>query len=601
MSRIAVVGTGYVGLVTGACLADFGNTVRCIDVDAAKIARLSAGEIPFYEPGLEELVARTAQSGRLLFQTDLAEAARWAEVIFITVGTPPQADGSADLSAVFAVGDVIARSVTGLQGGRPEDDGAGGHRAPAAGRDAQARRAPGHHRRGVEPRVPARGLGDRDLHAARPRGRRRRDGEGREAHARALRAALPARDADQVTNLETAELIKYASNAFLATKISFINEMANLCEAVGADVQTVARAMGQDRRIGSKFLHAGPGYGGSCFPKDTLALAAFARERGAPFRLVEAVVDVNERQKARMVEKVAAAVGSPRGKRIAILGLTFKPNTDDIREAPALDIARGLLRRGAKLSAYDPVGMDHVRRLPLGKRITFAADAYEAVDGADCAVLVTEWNELRTLDLKKLVRRMRRPAPVRPAQRVRRRRGRRRGHEVRRRGPGRPAGEEARPQEEPMIQDVVVKPLKVIADERGYLMEMLRCDDPVLPVVRPGLLLGGLPGRGQGLALPQDAVGPLRHRHGHDEGRALRHARGLADEGRGQRVLHGREEPDPGAHSAGRGARHEGHRSRGRRCSSTRRSHPYHYAEPDEFRVHPHDNDIPYDWSRKDG
>ena len=199
------------------------------------------------------------------------------------------------------------------------------------------------------------------------------------------------------------------SNAFLAMKISFINEVANLCEEVGADVQTVARAMGQDRRIGNKFLHAGPGYGGSCFPKDTMALAAFARERGAPFRLVEAVVEVNERQKTRMVDKIKAAMGTLRGRRVALLGLTFKPNTDDIREAPALDIARGLLKGGASITAYDPAGMEHVKRLPLGRRIAFAASAYEAVEGADCAVLVTEWNELRTLDLKQLKRRMRRP------------------------------------------------------------------------------------------------------------------------------------------------------------------------------------------------
>ena len=409
MSRIAVVGTGYVGLVTGACLADFGNTVRCIDVDAAKIARLTAGEIPFYEPGLEELVARTAQSGRLLFQTDLADAARWAEVIFITVGTPPQKDGSADLSAVFAVGDAIARAVTG-------------------------------HKVVVQKSTAPVGTARRLQEAMRKRAGRRasidvasnpeflREGSAIETYMRPDRVVVGAETARTeklmrelneplylletpitVTNLETAELIKYASNAFLATKISFINEVANLCEEVGADVQTVARAMGQDRRIGSKFLHAGPGYGGSCFPKDTMALAAFARGRGAPFRLVEAVVEVNERQKTRMVEKIATAVGSPRGKKIAILGLTFKPNTDDIREAPALDIARGLLRRGARLSAYDPAGMDHVRRLPIGRKMTFAADAYEAVDGADCAVLVTEWNELRTLDLKKLVRRMRRP------------------------------------------------------------------------------------------------------------------------------------------------------------------------------------------------
>ncbi len=409
MSRIAVVGTGYVGLVTGACLADFGNTVRCIDVDAAKIARLTAGEIPFYEPGLEELVARASQSGRLLFQTDLADAARWAEVIFITVGTPPQQDGSADLSAVFAVGDAIARAVTGSKVVVQKSTAPVGTARRL--QDAMRKRA------GKKAAIDV---------ASNPEFLR--EGSAIETYMRPDRVVVGAETARAeklmrelneplylletpitVTNLETAELIKYASNAFLAMKISFINEVANLCEEVGADVQTVARAMGQDRRIGSKFLHAGPGYGGSCFPKDTIALAAFAAERGARFRLVETVVEVNERQKARMVEKVAAAVGSPRGKRIAILGLTFKPNTDDIREAPALDIARGLLRRGAAVTAYDPAGMDHVRRLPIGKRMTFAADAYEAVDGADCAVLVTEWNELRTLDLKKLVRRMRRP------------------------------------------------------------------------------------------------------------------------------------------------------------------------------------------------
>jgi UDPglucose 6-dehydrogenase len=212
-----------------------------------------------------------------------------------------------------------------------------------------------------------------------------------------------------VTNLETAELIKYASNAFLATKISFINEIANLCEAVGADVQMVAKAMGQDRRIGPKFLHAGPGYGGSCFPKDTMALASFARKAGAPFRLVETVVEVNRRQKSLMVAKAKAALGSLKGRRVAVLGLTFKPNTDDIREAPALDIMAGLLRAGASITAYDPMGMPHVRRLPIGRRITFAEDAYSALKGADCAMLVTEWNEFRTLDLKRVKGLLRRP------------------------------------------------------------------------------------------------------------------------------------------------------------------------------------------------
>jgi UDPglucose 6-dehydrogenase len=409
MSRIAVVGTGYVGLVTGACLADFGNTVRCVDVDAAKVASLSQGTIPFFEPGLEELVARSAQSGRLSFGTDLAEAARWAEVIFITVGTPPKKDGSADLSAVFGVGDAIARAVTGAKVVVQKSTAPVGtaRRLEEAMRKRAGRRAtidvasnPEFLREGSAIETYMRP--DRVVVGAEsPRAERLM----RELHEPLYLLETPI----TVTNLETAELIKYASNAFLATKISFINEVANLCEEVGADVQTVARAMGQDRRIGSKFLHAGPGYGGSCFPKDTLALASFSRERGAPFRLVEAVVEVNERQKARMVEKVKKAMGTLRGRRVALLGLTFKPNTDDIREAPALDIARGLLKGGASITAYDPAGMEHVRRLPLGRRITFAADAYAAVEGADCAVLVTEWNELRTLDLKRLGRRMRRP------------------------------------------------------------------------------------------------------------------------------------------------------------------------------------------------
>ncbi len=409
MSRIAVVGTGYVGLVTGACLADFGNTVRCVDVDAGKIASLARGTIPFYEPGLEELVARSAQSGRLSFVTDLADAARWAEVIFITVGTPPKEDGAADLSAVFAVGDAIARAVTGPKVVVQKSTAPVGtaRRLQQAMRKRAGRRStidvasnPEFLREGSAIETYMRP--DRVVVGAEtPRSERLM----RELHEPLYLLETPI----TVTNLETAELIKYASNAFLAMKISFINEVANLCEEVGADVQTVARAMGQDRRIGNKFLHAGPGYGGSCFPKDTLALAAFARERGAPFRLVEAVVEVNERQKARMVDKIKGAMGTLRGRRVALLGLTFKPNTDDIREAPALDIARGLLRGGASIAAYDPAGMEHVKRLPLGRRIDFASDAYEAVEGADCAVLVTEWNELRTLDLKQLKRRMRRP------------------------------------------------------------------------------------------------------------------------------------------------------------------------------------------------
>jgi len=412
MIRVCVVGTGYVGLVTGACLADFGNAVHCIDVDAAKIARLTKGEIPFFEPGLGELVRRNVAAERLAFGTDLAEATRWAEVIFITVGTPPKKDGSADLSALFAVGDAVAAAARGYKVVVQKSTAPVGT-ARKLWQDVRKKAG----RRAVidvasNPEFLREGSAIEDsmrpdrvvIGAETPRAERLL----RELHEPLYLLETPI----IVTRLETAELIKYASNAFLATKISFINEVANLCEAVGADVNTVAKAMGQDRRIGNKFLHAGPGYGGSCFPKDTLALASFARAAGAPFRLVEAVVDVNERQKARMVEKTRRVLGSLKGKRIAVLGLTFKPNTDDIRAAPALDIVAGLLKGGAHVTAHDPVGAEAVKRLPIGRRITFADDAYAAVRGADAAVLVTEWNEYRNLDLKRVKKLLRRPILV---------------------------------------------------------------------------------------------------------------------------------------------------------------------------------------------
>jgi UDPglucose 6-dehydrogenase len=409
MIRVAVVGTGYVGLVTGACLADFGNEVRCVDVDAAKINRLDAGEIPFFEPGLEELVGRNAQAGRLSFTVDLAAAARWADVIFITVGTPPLKDGSADLSAIFAAGETIAQAVTGYKVVVQKSTAPVGtaRLLGAALQKKAGRRAtidvtsnPEFLREGSAIETSMRP--DRIIVGAEtPRAEKLM----RELHEPLYLLETPI----TVTNLETAELIKYASNAFLATKISFINEVANLCEAVGADVQTVARAMGQDRRIGPKFLHAGPGYGGSCFPKDTMALASFARKAGTPFRVVEAVVAVNQNQKSLMVRKAKDALGKLKGRRVAVLGLTFKPNTDDIREAPALDIMAGLLRAGAKVTAYDPMGMPHVARLPIGRRIDFAANAYAALTGADCALLITEWNEFRTLDLRRMKQLLRRP------------------------------------------------------------------------------------------------------------------------------------------------------------------------------------------------
>jgi len=409
MIRIAIVGTGYVGLVTGACLADFGNRVVCADVDGSKIASLEKGQIPFYEPGLEELVRRNVKEGRLAFSADVAAAVGPAHVVFIAVGTPPAQDGSADLSAVFTVGRLIASQL------------AGGYKVVV-----QKSTAPvGTARRLWDDLKRHAGDGGVDV-ASNPEFLR--EGSALETFLRPDRVVLGAETPRSerllraiyrplylietpmvVTTLETAELIKYASNAFLAMKISYINEIANLCEAVGADVQTVAKAVGLDGRIGRKFLHAGPGYGGSCFPKDTLALAHFAREKGERLRLVEGTSAVNEAQKARMVDKIERAVGSLNGKRIALLGLSFKPNTDDIREAPALDIAAGLVKRGARVIGHDPAAMEAVRQTPVGKKMEFAQDPYEAAHGADAVVLVTEWNLYRRLDLRMLAKILRKP------------------------------------------------------------------------------------------------------------------------------------------------------------------------------------------------
>jgi UDPglucose 6-dehydrogenase len=412
MIRIAVVGTGYVGLVTGACLADFGNRVVCADVDGSKIASLEKGQIPFYEPGLEELVRRNVKEGRLSFSADVSAAVAPAHVVFIAVGTPPASDGSADLSAVFAVGRLIASQL------------AGGYKVVV-----QKSTAPvGTARRLWEELKRHAGDGGVDV-ASNPEFLR--EGSALETFLRPDRVVLGAETPRSerllraiyrplylietpmvVTTLETAELIKYAANAFLAMKVSYINEIANLCEAVGADVQTVSKAVGLDGRIGRKFLHAGPGYGGSCFPKDTLALAHFARQKGERLRLVESTSAANEAQKARMVEKIAKAVGSLTGKRIALLGLSFKPNTDDIREAPALDIAAGLLKRGAVVVGHDPVAMEAVRRTTVGKKMHFAQDPYEAAHGADAVVIVTEWNLYRRLDLRMLAKIQRKPVFV---------------------------------------------------------------------------------------------------------------------------------------------------------------------------------------------
>jgi UDPglucose 6-dehydrogenase len=406
---ITVVGTGYVGLVTGACFADFGNRVTCVDSDAGKIERMRSLELPFFEPGLPELVARNIQEGRLTFSSDLIGALKGSKVVFISVGTPPRRDGSADTSAIYAVAKIVAENLDGYKLVVQKSTAPVG---TARSLIAHIRRFA---KRGAEFDVASTPEFLREGSAIETFMRPDRVVIGAESR----RAEKILRDIHDplflletpmvVTNLETAELIKYASNSFLATKISFINEIANLCEALGADVKVVAKGMGMDRRIGSKFLHSGPGYGGSCFPKDTQALAAFARKAGVRTDIVEGTIAANERQMKIMVEKIVKAVGSPRGKRVGVLGLSFKPNTDDLREAPALTIIAGLKRRGIRVRAFDPVAMPMATRLPGLRGVEFAADAYDAARGAHALAIITEWNEFRNLDLARLRRLMRKP------------------------------------------------------------------------------------------------------------------------------------------------------------------------------------------------
>ncbi|WP_428031785.1 UDP-glucose dehydrogenase family protein [Ancylobacter sp.] len=400
--RVAMIGTGYVGLVSGTCFSDFGHDVTCVDKDISKIERLKAGVMPIFEPGLDDLVARNVAAGRLRFTTDLTEAVEEAEVVFIAVGTPSRrGDGHADLSYVHAAAREIARAAKGFtvvvtKSTVPVGTGADlehiiREETPAA--DIAVVSNPEFLREGAaieDFKRPDRivvGTGD-------PRAREVMS---------ALYRPLSLNAAPLLfTERANAELIKYASNAFLAMKITFINEVADLCERVGGDVQEVARGIGLDRRIGPKFLHAGPGYGGSCFPKDTLALTRTAQEAGAPIRLIETVATVNETRKAAMGRKVLEALSvPPRGATVAVLGLTFKPNTDDMRDSPAINIVQSLVDRGVKVRAYDPVGMEEARKV-LPEGIHYATGAYECAEGADCLVIVTEWDAFRALDLDRL-------------------------------------------------------------------------------------------------------------------------------------------------------------------------------------------------------
>jgi len=396
-----MIGSGYVGLVSGACFADFGHDVCCVDKDKSKIDALLAGRMPIYEPGLDQLVASNVSNGRLSFTTNLDKAVDGADAVFIAVGTPSRrGDGHADLSYVYAAAEEVARAITGFTVVVNKST------VPVGTGDEVSRIIRSNNPEAdfaviSNPEFLREGAAIDDF----KRPDRIVIGGDDERGLEVMRAIYRPLHLNKSPVIEMsrkgAELTKYAANAFLAVKITFINEIADLCEKVGADVQSVARGIGSDNRIGSKFLHAGPGYGGSCFPKDTLALLKTAQDFNAPQRIVESVVAVNDQRKRAMGRKVIAALnGDVRGKTIAILGLTFKPNTDDMRDSPAISVIQTLQDAGAKIRAYDPEGMDQAK-LVLNN-IEYCAGAYEAIDGSDCLVIVTEWDAFRALNLSRI-------------------------------------------------------------------------------------------------------------------------------------------------------------------------------------------------------
>ncbi|BAI79627.1 UDP-glucose 6-dehydrogenase [Deferribacter desulfuricans SSM1] len=405
--RIAVVGTGYVGLVTGACLAEFGMFVTCVDIDKKKIDMLNNGEIPIYEPGLDVIVEKNSKAGRLKFTTDVAQAVKDNLVIFIAVGTPPKEDGSADLTYVENVARDIAKNMNGYK---------------VVVNKSTVPVGTGQRVKKIIKEI----VGDKFRFDVVSNPEFLREGAAVNDFMRPDRIVIGAESDEAVaimkdiysahylgeapfvvTNIETAEMIKYASNAFLALKITFINEIANLCDLVGADVHKVAKAMGMDGRISPKFLHPGPGYGGSCFPKDTLALCNIAKEYGYNIKVVDAAIEANERQKLLMVDKILGLLGKEKKEgslkdvNITILGLAFKPNTDDMRESPSIVIINELLKYGAKIKAFDPIAMENAKSI-FGDSIEYSKDEYSAVEGADCLVIVTEWNQFRKLDMEKI-------------------------------------------------------------------------------------------------------------------------------------------------------------------------------------------------------
>jgi len=398
--KIAVIGTGYVGLVTGACFSEFGVDVTCVDVDEGKIEKLKQGIIPIYEPGLDQIVEKNSRDGRLHFTTEIVQAVRDAKVVIFAVGTPPKEDGSPDMSYYEQAAKEVAEAIDGYKVLVTKST------------------VPVGTGKWLKEFVTANLKTKTDFGVA-SNPEFLREGAAIQDFMRPDRVVIGSNEPDAIavmkdlyrplylietpiviTSLEAAELIKYAANAFLATKITFINEIANLCDAIGCDVHDVARGMGMDNRIGRKFLHPGPGYGGSCFPKDTRALTTVADKFNVETRIVDAVIDANDRQRDAMIPKIEKLVGELNGKRIGILGLSFKPETDDMRESPAIDIVHKLIEKGATVSAFDPVAMDEAKHYLNG--VEYAEDEYEAIDGADAMVIVTEWNQFRALDLAKV-------------------------------------------------------------------------------------------------------------------------------------------------------------------------------------------------------
>ncbi|MEP7147443.1 MAG: UDP-glucose/GDP-mannose dehydrogenase family protein [Acidobacteriota bacterium] len=398
--HIAVIGTGYVGLVTGACFAEFGVDVTCVDVDTTKIEKLNNGIIPIYEPGLDSIVEKNVNAGRLHFTTEIGSAVAEAQVVFLAVGTPPKQDGSPDMSYYQQAAKDVAEAMNGYKVLVTKSTVPIGTGKWLRDFVTANLKSPTEFGVASNPEFLREGAAIDDFMRPDRVVIGSNEDQAIEVMKELYRPLFLIETPIVITSLEAAELIKYAANAFLATKITFINEVANLCDAIGCDVHDVARGMGMDNRIGRKFLHPGPGYGGSCFPKDTRALTTVADQFGVETRIVDAVIEANDRQRDAMIPKIERLVGDLRGKKIGVLGLSFKPETDDMRESPAIEIIHALVERGATVRAFDPVAMDEARHFLKG--IEYASDEYDAIKGADALVIITEWNQFRALDMEKV-------------------------------------------------------------------------------------------------------------------------------------------------------------------------------------------------------